>query len=98
MGSFNEKCNTFATAGSDGIFNFWDKETKQCLKRFEKCGQSISAAAFQQCNDMNLNPIYAYAVSYDWHKGQEDYKPDQRNCLYLHFCQDSDIKPKPGKR
>jgi len=28
---------TFATAGSDGAFNFWDKDSKQRLKVFSSC-------------------------------------------------------------
>lgn len=28
---------TFATAGSDGAFNFWDKDSKQRLKVFSCC-------------------------------------------------------------
>lgn len=98
--SFNKKYNTFSTAGSDGIFNFWDKDTKQCLKRFEKCPQTISAAAFQQTNDPQTMPIYVYTISYDWHKGPEAQfaKPGDRHTIWLHLCQDAEIKPKPGGR
>lgn len=94
--SFNPKYNTFASAGSDGTFNFWDKDTKQCVKKFEKCNQTISAAAFQQTKDAHTLPLYVYAVSYDWHKGPEFDKAEERHSLYIHACVDSDIRPKPA--
>ena len=34
--SFNKKHGTFVTAGSDGTFNFWDKDAKQRLKGFPR--------------------------------------------------------------
>jgi len=95
---FNRKYCTFATAGGDGIFNFWDKDTKQKLKEFGKCGQTISAAAFQQTNDSHTQPLYVYAVSYDFHKGPEFLKDGERHQLWLHMTQDAEIQPKPGTR
>jgi len=92
--SFNRKYNTFATAGSDGIFNFWDKDTKQCLKKFEKASQTISAAAFQYTNDAHTMPMFVYAISYDWHKGPESYRQDEPNTVWIHCSQDAEIKPK----
>lgn len=54
---------TFVTIGSDGTYNFWDKENRQKLKSSVRINQSISAAA------LNHNgSIFAYAASYDWHK------------------------------
>ena len=38
---FHKQHGTFCTAGSDGTFNFWDKDAKQRLKNFSKlqvCG------------------------------------------------------------
>lgn len=35
--------HTFATAGSDGAFNFWDKDSKQRLK------VSMSSFSFVEC-------------------------------------------------
>ena len=95
---FNRKYNTFATAGADGVFNFWDKDTKQSLKKFEKCSQTISAAAFQQTNDAHTMPLYVYAISYDFHKGPEYLKQGERHTLWLHASKDEEIRPKPGGR
>ena len=33
---FHKPFGTFCTAGSDGTFNFWDKDAKQRLKQFQK--------------------------------------------------------------
>ena len=61
--SFHPIFGTFATAGSDGGFTFWDKDSKQKLKVFNKQLGPISTAAFNR-----TGTIYAYAVSYDWSK------------------------------
>ena len=37
---------TFATAGGDGAFNFWDKDAKHRLKAFQRSNQSVTAACF----------------------------------------------------
>ena len=34
--SFHPRWGTFATAGSDGVYTFWDKDSKQRLKMFNK--------------------------------------------------------------
>jgi len=34
-------CGTFATAGSDGQFCFWDKDKRQRLKQFQKMWVTI---------------------------------------------------------
>jgi mRNA export factor len=61
--AFHPTFGTFATAGSDGTFNFWDKDSKQRLKPFGKCALPISAGTFNMDGS-----IFAYAVSYDWSK------------------------------
>ncbi|EGG17974.1 WD40 repeat-containing protein [Cavenderia fasciculata] len=89
--SFAHPFGTFATAGSDGTFNFWDKETKNRLKQFPKCPTSISCATFSPDATM-----YAYAVSYDWCKGA-DHVPNLPNNIHCHVVPESEIKGK-GKR
>ena len=34
--TFHPTYGTFATTGSDGTFNFWDKDSRQRLKAFSK--------------------------------------------------------------
>ena len=56
-----------ATVGSDGKFNFWDRDNRNLLKRSEAMEQSISCCAFN-----HTGQIFAYAVSYDWSKVSHD--------------------------
>jgi mRNA export factor len=48
---------TFATSGSDGAYNFWDKDSKQRLKALQRCNQPIPCSAFN-----HDGTIFAYAV------------------------------------
>lgn len=80
---------TFATAGSDGTFNFWDKDAKQRLKAFPKASMPIPAATFN-----NDGSIFAYAVSYDWSKGSEFYNSSDSNYILLHPVNDYEIIPR----
>lgn len=61
--SFHPTFGTFATAGSDGVFTFWDKDNRQRLKLFNTCHYPITATKF---NDQGN--LFAYACSYDWSK------------------------------
>lgn len=82
---------TFATAGSDGTFNFWDKDLKQRLKPFPKTTGPIPSGAFS--TDGNL---YAYAASYDWSKGVEHYNNTAKHSIFIHPVQDAEIRPRPA--
>jgi mRNA export factor len=61
--SFHPGYGTLATAGADGSFHFWDKDSRQRLKGFKKMHTSISCASFN-----GDGSLYAYAASYDWSK------------------------------
>eukprot|EP00808_Paulinella_micropora_P020990 g34057.t1 len=84
---------TFATAGSDGHYTFWDKDSRHRLKQNARCGNSITAAAFSK--DFR---IYAYALGYDWSKGAEGYNSSLPNSILLHSVTDEESKPKITKR
>jgi len=88
--TFNPRHKTFATTGSDGMFNFWDKTHRQRLKQFQKIGTPISDACFNYDGT-----IFAYAVSYDWSRGVQGYQQGAANAVFLHGVQDSEIKPRP---
>lgn len=83
---------TFATAGSDGVFNFWDKDSKQRLKNFPRCNGPISAATFSPDGS-----VFAYSVSYDWSKGREYYNQQAPNDIYLHAVEAQEVQPRPMK-
>lgn len=92
--AFHPTYHTFVTAGADGTFNFWDKDSKQRLKAMARCNNSISCGAFN-----NNGSLYAYAVSYDWHKGYSEYNPSNaKNSIFLHVTQDAEVKNRPKNK
>ncbi|KAL8136506.1 hypothetical protein V2J09_002507 [Rumex salicifolius] len=89
--NFHPVHHTFATAGSDGGFNFWDKDSKQRLKAMTRCNQPITSSAFN-----NDGSIYAYSVCYDWSKGAENHNPQTaKTNIFLHLTQEGEVKAKP---
>lgn len=91
--SFHPIHGTFSTAGGDGSMNFWDKDSKTRLKTFESKGVPISCTAFNRTGN-----IFAYAASYDWHRGwQAAPPPNTPNQIYLHACKDEEVKRRPKK-
>ncbi len=80
---------TFSTGGSDGSFQFWDKERKCRLKEYPSAGAPISATGFNMDGT-----IFAYAVSYDWSKGYLFNTPDAPNRVMLHPVSADDCKPR----
>ncbi|KAF0482756.1 WD40 repeat-like protein [Gigaspora margarita] len=91
--SFHPIYGTFSTAGSDGTYNFWDKDSKQRLKGFNSVGAPISATTFNR-----NGTIFTYAASYDWSKGYLQYPSTNKNAIFLHAVKDDDVKPKPAKK
>jgi len=90
--SFHPTFGTFVTAGADGNFNFWDKDSKQRLKNMNKCAAPIS------CGNFNRDgTIYAYAVSYEWSKGGDNSLANTPNNIYLHAVSESEVKPRPSR-
>eukprot|EP00747_Dinoflagellata_sp_TGD_P185919 gnl/TRDRNA2_/TRDRNA2_42711_c0_seq1.p1 gnl/TRDRNA2_/TRDRNA2_42711_c0~~gnl/TRDRNA2_/TRDRNA2_42711_c0_seq1.p1 ORF type:complete len:355 (+),score=66.52 gnl/TRDRNA2_/TRDRNA2_42711_c0_seq1:149-1213(+) len=88
---FHPTMGTFATAGGDGTFLFWDKENRQRLKQFNSCHYPVTCGKFNAQGDM-----YAYAVSYDWSKGHEFNSPQLPKKIYLHRVLENEVKPKAG--
>jgi len=79
----------FATCGSDGGINFWDKDSKQRLKAFPRHNNTISAAEF--------NPngtLLAYAVSYDYTMGAAHTAKTLPNEIYVMKVAPKDIAPR----
>lgn len=88
--AFHNHFGTFATCGSDGIINFWDKDNKQRLKGFNAIQRTVSAAAFNTQGNM-----FAYASSYDWSKGSMHLQPG--NDIFIHPVVEEEVRPK-GKK
>jgi len=90
--SFHPVFGTFATAGANGNFAFWDKDAKQRLKNFGNADQPVPCAGF---NDDGT--LFGYAVSYDWSKGQENYDPSKGHHILIHSVEEQEVKNKPPK-
>ena len=90
--SFHPVHGTFSTAGSDGTFHYWDKDSKHRLKGFPSVGGTIACTAFSRTGD-----IFAYAVSYDWSKGHAGNSPNLANKIMLHPVGPEEMKAKAKK-
>ena len=88
--AFHNGYGTFATVGSDGVVNFWDKDNKQRLKGFPQTQRTISCASFNAQGN-----LFAYGSSYDWSKGSMNVQPG--NEIYVHYVAEEEIRPK-GKK
>ncbi|GMH40308.1 hypothetical protein BSKO_08212 [Bryopsis sp. KO-2023] len=81
---------SFVTAGSDGCYHFWDKESKRRLKAMERTNDSISCGAFNRDGS-----LYAYSISYDWSKGCQNHNTQTaRNSIMLHPVVESEVASK----
>jgi mRNA export factor len=86
--AFHPIYQTLATVGSDGRFSFWDKDARTKLKTPDLSGeQPITCCAIDARGKM-----FAYALSYDWHKGHEFNNQNKKPSIYLHDC--AELKPK----
>lgn len=90
--SFHPQHGTFSTAGSDGTFHFWDKDSKHRLKGFTSVGGTIPCTTFNRTGD-----IFAYAVSYDWSKGHGGNNQSLPNKIMLHPVGPEEMKAKAKK-
>lgn len=84
---------TFATAGADGTFAFWDKENRQKLHSFPSVGNTISKCAFNRDGT-----IFGYVASYDWSKGYDDTERAKPHVIYLHAVKDTQIRYQQQQR
>ena len=77
----NKYYSVFATTGSDGTFTFWDKDKRQRIKEYNRNVK----VPIVDCKYNSTGDLFAYAHSYDWSRGAENY--DQQNMapqLYIH--------------
>lgn len=91
---FHPQHGTFVTAGGDGAYNFWDKDSKQRLKAMQRCQYGADPAPIP-CGAFNADgSIYAYAVSYDWSRGFSAYAGPQQMpaAVLLHAVQEAEVK------
>ena len=91
--SFHPTYGTFSTAGSDGTMNFWDKDSKQRLKSFANMNSPITSTTFSR-----TGALFAYACGYDWAKGHEYHRQDDKPRVHLSPVKEDDIAPRAKKR
>lgn len=90
---FNPQFGSFATAGSDGSFSFWDKDSRHRLKGYPQLGATIPVVNFNR-----TGMLFAYALSYDWSKGYESNTPTYTNSVRIHVCKEDEVKPRPKRK
>lgn len=89
---FHPVYGTFVTAGGDGTYSFWDKDSKQRLKAMPKNPLPIISGSFNRDGT-----IYAYALSYDWSRGYAEYNPQTaKNTIMLHALQEGEVQKRPA--
>jgi len=97
--SFHQQFGTFATAGNDGMWNFWDKDSKQRLKAGSVIKMQNGDPAPIVASGFNSNGnLYAYAVSYDWSRGAQGCPNTNISTIMIHRTIESEIKPKSQAR
>lgn len=82
---------TFATCGADGVYTFWDKDSKQRLKQFERAASPVTSSCFNADGT-----IFAYSLSYDWSQGAAYFDKSKQPSILLHSVKPDEIKPRKG--
>lgn len=78
---FHPKHGTFATAGSDGTYCFWDKDSQMLMKKSEQFEQPVTSCCFNHDGQ-----IFAYSLGYDWSKGHAFNDPQKKSHIFLRPC------------
>ncbi|KAE9408488.1 WD40 repeat-like protein [Gymnopus androsaceus JB14] len=92
--NFHPVHGTFSTCGSDGTIHFWDKDARMRLKSFDPAPAPIACSTFNRNGSM-----FAYAVSYNWHKGFPGMTKENPNKLMLHAVKDEEVRKRaPARR
>ena len=88
--AFNKAHDTFATAGSDGFWVTWNKDTRSRYKSSGKSGMPITAACFSKDAQ-----IFIHAHGEDWTLGAEAAGQRENTVkLYARSCELSDVYKK----
>ncbi|XP_033106426.1 mRNA export factor-like [Anneissia japonica] len=91
--AFHPEHGTLATAGSDGMFSFWDKDARTKLKTSDQMLQPIISCDFNAQGN-----IFGYAVGYDWSKGHDFYDSKKKNCIFLRGNATDELRPRNRKK
>ncbi|GBG24631.1 mRNA export factor [Hondaea fermentalgiana] len=93
--AIHQQFGTFATVGNDGMWNFWDKDSKQRLKAGQPVKmQTGDVVPIVACAFNTAGNLFAYAVSYDWSKGAQGCPNANVSTIMIHRTTENEIKPK----
>lgn len=99
--NFHPVHGTFATTGSDGIYHFWDKDSKQRLHMSKRCtygGTPDTPAAITASGFNHNGAMFAYAIGYDWSMGHENYNPGRStNVIMIHNPEPAEVLKRPKR-
>eukprot|EP01108_Squamamoeba_japonica_P005963 TRINITY_DN4800_c0_g1_i1.p1 TRINITY_DN4800_c0_g1~~TRINITY_DN4800_c0_g1_i1.p1 ORF type:complete len:334 (+),score=91.50 TRINITY_DN4800_c0_g1_i1:87-1088(+) len=84
---------TFVTCGSDGVYNFWDYNSKSRLKPSQRMPGPLSAIGFNGDGTMA-----AYAQGYDWHQGVQGASSAVAVKVFVHKVDAKEVTPRPPGR
>mmetsp|Transcript_123050 Transcript_123050/g.241364 ORF Transcript_123050/g.241364 Transcript_123050/m.241364 type:complete len:364 (+) Transcript_123050:27-1118(+) len=87
--------NTFASAGSDGVVTFWDKDARQKLTSHDMLKKQcpITDVKFNMMGNLCF-----YSASYDWSRGAENNDPTKMvPNIYVHSVPSAEVAPKDPK-
>lgn len=86
--AFHPPYGTFATGGSDGVFNVWDGASKKRLTQVSGYPSGVSALAFNRDGS-----LLAVAASYSYERGEDPVR-QQPDTVYVRRMADSEVRPK----
>lgn len=90
--AFNPVHGTFCTAGGDGSWIIWDKDSRSRLKAGTIQNKTPVTAVDYSAN----GDLLAYATGYDWTKGVA-FEGSCPNKVAIHYCPDADKHKKKKK-
>lgn len=87
--AYSSRDGTLLSAGSDGVLRTWDvsRQAEAAVHELAAAEQSVSCAVFN-----GEGSAYAYAVSYDWTRGDEGYEPTKAPQIWIERA----VAPKPA--
>ena len=91
-GKFHPRHGTFVTCGSDGVFNFWDKDSKQRLKQMAKCNAPIPCGDF---NEQTAPSSPTRCPTTASKGGSDPMGGSGQNNIFLHAVADAEVQPRP---
>lgn len=91
---FHPITGAFATVGNDGVYNFWDKESRNRLKSHDiPLSKGLVRGRFNHDGSM-----FAIATSYDWSQGPAKYYSDAAVHVHLTTPQEVTLRPQGNRR